>query len=386
MRPIALLAALFAVGNAGAQTPASMLWNELKTKRDALPSLHQEFDVKQAFNTAGGSRSLQRQIVLDMSQRLWRERSVTGSGNHIKIFDGQDILWMEENGDEFVRTKHRSKDADPVPSPYDLGKPDWSKAVEIGRRPCGLSPRDRLCVVLDVPLKHWVRATSGSDVARLSDGVARISLDTETGALLALRTMQVVENQRGTYQSDISYALKRVLHGAPADPNLFKLPSGDMREVKELSSWNASRIRKQLAGKPAPQWAAKDIEGNPLTLSASKGKTVLLDFFTTWCPPCRADGPSLDKLYKKYGERDLMIIGVSVSEERALVEKFLKAFPHRYPIVLTTENEMPRPYQIAVFPTYIVIDRDGNVASAVQGDQGFGELRKLLKKAGLELD
>ncbi len=47
---------------------------------------------------------------------------------------------------------------------------------------------------------------------------------------------------------------------------------------------------------------------------------------------------------------------------------------------------MPRPYQISVFPTYVVIDRDGTVASAAEGDKGFGELRKMLKKAGLETD
>ncbi len=79
-------------------------------------------------------------------------------------------------------------------------------------------------------------------------------------------------------------------------------------------------------------------------------------------------------------------MGISVNEDRAIVEKYLGAHPHSYPVVLTSENEMPRTYQIGVFPTYIVIDRDGNIASAVQGDQGFGDLRKLLKKAGLELE
>jgi hypothetical protein len=81
-----------------------------------------------------------------------------------------------------------------------------------------------------------------------------------------------------------------------------------------------------------------------------------------------------------------MIVGISVSEERPIVEKFLKEHPHSFPIILTTENEMPRPYQIGVFPTYIVIDRDGTLAAAVEGDQGFNDLRKLLKKAGLELE
>ena len=81
-----------------------------------------------------------------------------------------------------------------------------------------------------------------------------------------------------------------------------------------------------------------------------------------------------------------MIVGISVSEERAIVEKFLNEHPPSFPIVLTTENELPRPYRVGVFPTYIVIDRDGTIAAAVEGDQGFSDLRKLLKKAGLEVE
>jgi hypothetical protein len=79
-------------------------------------------------------------------------------------------------------------------------------------------------------------------------------------------------------------------------------------------------------------------------------------------------------------------VGISVSEDRPIVEKFLKEHPHAFPVLLTTENDLPRPYQIGTFPTYIVIDPDGAVTSAVEGDQGFGELRKLLKKAGLDTD
>ena len=217
-------------------------------------------------------------------------------------------------------------------------------------------------------------------------GSERVIFDLDNGLVLSLRMMQTIDNQRGGYQSDITYKLLRMRYGGPEDVSLFKLPSADMREVKELSRWNASRIKKRLAGNPAPDLQATDMHGKPVSLAAFKGKTVLLDFWTTWCPPCRADAPALDKLYSKYGGRDLMIVGFSVSEDRPIVEKFLKEHPHEFPIVLTSENEMPRAYQIGVFPTYIVIDSDGKLTSAVEGDQGFSDLRKLLKKAGLDVD
>jgi len=113
---------------------------------------------------------------------------------------------------------------------------------------------------------------------------------------------------------------------------------------------------------------------------------VLLDFWTTWCPPCQNDGPAIDKLNQKYGGKDLMIIGISVDEERQTVEKFLKKHPHSFPVVLSSENPLPRPYQIGVLPTYLVIGPDGTLISAEEGDQGFGRLRKTLENAGMATD
>lgn len=323
---------------------------------------------------------MQRLVTVDLAPAQWREKSASGSGARIRIFDGKELLTLEDGGDEFIRAKRNPKDDAPLPSLYDLAGADWPKATELERRPCGLKPVEHTCVILNVPLKPWLH-----DANRMVQGVSRLSLDTETGLLLAVATVEAHANKDGSYQMDLRYNLKSVTYGAPAEAGAFALPAG-LREVKELTRWNAARIRKQLAGKPAPELAVVDIAGKPLTLAAFKGRTVLLDFWTTWCPPCRADAPALDKLYRKYGERELMIVSVSVSELRAVVEPFLKDHPHSFPIVLTTENEMPLPYQISTFPTYIVIGRDGAVTSAVEGDQGFGELRALLKKAGLEVE
>jgi thiol-disulfide isomerase/thioredoxin len=377
---------LFVALQAGAQTPAGGVWNEMKAKRDGLTSLHQEFEVAQTYKTAHGNQSSKRQIVLDMAHGQWRERTVAGSGNIIRIFDGQDLYRMEEDGNEYVRTKRQRKEEDPAPSPYSLDKPDWGKAVELQRMPCGIPGSDHQCVVLEVPFKKWSRIESSGAVTKMLDGSARIALDIVTGLLLSSRTAQAIETGRGGYQSEVTYKLQRVSWGKPAEASLFMPPSGDMREVKELAAWNAARLKKQLAGKPAPELAVNDIQGKPFTLSDLKGKTVLLDFWTTWCVYCRANSPALEKLYSKYGGKNLAIIGFSVGEGREIVEKYLREHPHGYPVVLTSENEMPRPYQVHAFPTYMVIDPDGTFSAAVEGDQSFGDLRHMLKKAGLELE
>lgn len=372
--------------HAGTETSASALWNDLKLKRDKLPSVHQEFEVTSSFKTRDKTQASRHQVVLDTSEGRWREKSIDGSGTRIKIFDGKDLFSLEEGGDEYVRVRRKGKDGDPAPFLYLASEVDWSKAQEVERKPCGLGEKDHTCVVLDVRFKPWTKSTPSGEFSKLLDGTARVVADTETGCVLAMVAVRAMQNERTAYQSEVRYLLKRYNYGAPADAGLFKLPSEDLREVKELSRWDAAKIKKQLKGKPAPELTATDVTGKSVVLSSLKGKTVLLDFWTTWCPPCRADAPALDKLYNKYGEKDLAIVGVSVSEDRAIVEKFLKEHPHSFPVILTSENDMPAAYQIGVFPTYIVIDRDGTLAAAVQGDQGFGELRKLLKKAGLELD
>jgi len=289
---------------------------------------------------------------------------------------------MEDGGDEFVRVKRGPKDTDIAPAPYDSPAAEWSKAVELERQPCGVAGKGDLCAVIEVPVKPWIRNNS----TRMLNGIERLVVQLDTGLLLSLRVVELVEERRRNYQSVTTYTLKRMQYGTPPDDKLFHLPSPQPREVKELSAWNAARIKKQLAGRTAPELAVTDIQGKPVALSDLIGRVVLLDFWTTWCPPCRADAPALDKLYRKYGEHDLAIVSISVSEDRAMVESFLKEHPHSFPVVLTSENEMPRPYQIGAFPTYIVINRDGTLASAVEGDQGFSDLRKLLKKAGVEVE
>lgn len=350
-----------------------------------MKSFHQEFEISRIFKTAQHNQASKSSVVVDCAAGRWRERSVSGAGDHVTMFDGTDLFEFEDEGDEYARLKHSAKQELPQPGPYSAAHLDFSKAIERDRRSCGLTNVDHECVIFDIPVKPWI-SNSAANSIRMIDGSTRVIFDTVTGLLISSRTIQNIGDGRGGYQSDTTYILKRMSYNGDADQSLFRIPSSATKEVRELSRWNADKMKNQLAGKMAPDFALTDIQGKTIKVSDLKGKTVLLDFWATWCGPCGADGPSLDKLYQKYGGKSLVIIGVSVNEERSIVQKFLSEHPHEYSIALTTENEMPRPYQIGVFPTYIVIDSEGNLVSATEGDKGFSELRKMLKKAGLETD
>ena len=295
------------------------------------------------------------------------------------------LFSMEQGIDEYLQKKYKPKDELPAPLPYSLNDPDWSKASEAQRLSCELTENSHLCVILEVPLKKWLR-NGRSNITNMVDGKARIAIDTEIGVILSLRVIETMERRvGGPYQTEVIYSLRSMHLNLPEDANLFTLPGG-MKEVKEFSRWNASKINKQFMGKAAPALEANDLQGMPVSLSDLKGKTVLLDFWTTWCPACWADRPALNRLYSKYGERDLEIIGISVNEDRVVVERYLKQFPMAFRIVLTTENEMSHAYNVTSIPMYVLIERDGTISTVIEGDQGFGELRKLLKKAGMEVE
>jgi hypothetical protein len=232
MRFSLLVTVIFIALNASGQTPANKLWTELKTKRETLPGLHQEFEVTQTFKTIRGIQSSHREVVLDMSADKWRERSVSGSGDRIRIFDGQDLFLMEAEGDEYVRTKHKPKEDNPAPTPYGSVDLDLGKAKEVERRPCGFSENDHACIIIDVPVEKWIRAGTNDQITKMLDGTTLLAIDSETGVLVKSNTQEVIENRRGAYQVNLTYSLKRMSYGAVPDAGLFKLPESGVHEVR----------------------------------------------------------------------------------------------------------------------------------------------------------
>ena len=386
MRVLALFLTVSSLLSASSDNPAAKLWNDLKAKRESLSSFHQEFESSLTYQNAHGSRTSKRQVILDVAQPSWREQSVSGAGNYQSIFNGSTFFSVDESSAEYVVEKYGPKKQPPQPAVYDLKNASWHDARELKRIPCELPNVQHQCVVLDVPFQHWTRMRPPSGTLHLADGGADILIDIDTGLILSSRIVEDIETGNSTYRAITTYTLQRMVYGAAKDNTLFDQPSANFREVKDFSPWDAAKVKKQLVGHPAPELTVTDLHGTPITLSSLKGKTVLLDFWTSWCPPCRADGPALEKIYRRYGATDLAIIGISVNEERDVINQYLDKHPHTYPIVLTADNDMPRPYQVNIYPTYIVIDRDGNVTAATEGDKGFADLRKLLKKAGLETE
>ena len=117
----------------------------------------------------------------------------------------------------------------------------------------------------------------------------------------------------------------------------------------------------------APDFKVDDLDGKPLSLSASHGKVILLNFWATWCGPCRAEIPDLIELQKKYGDR-LQIIGLDVDDDDpAEVKKFVTENGINYPVGMAT-NEIRIQYGgVAALPTSFVLDKEGRVVQKHEG-------------------
>ena len=112
--------------------------------------------------------------------------------------------------------------------------------------------------------------------------------------------------------------------------------------------------------KPLPEVALTDSKGAPVNLSAYKGRVVLLDFWATWCVPCREETPHFVELQRKYGDR-LQIIGVSMDDSPDPVRNFYQQFQMNYPVVMGTADVGVAYGGVLGLPIAFLIDREGRI-------------------------
>ena len=127
-----------------------------------------------------------------------------------------------------------------------------------------------------------------------------------------------------------------------------------------IASRNEGREAAQTAV-PAPDFTYPDLSGKPTALSSYRGKVVLLDFWATWCVPCREETPHFVELQKKYGDRGLQIIGVSMDDSADPVRPFYQQFRMNYPVVMGTAKTGEQYGGVLGLPIAFLIDPEGRI-------------------------
>ena len=138
-------------------------------------------------------------------------------------------------------------------------------------------------------------------------------------------------------------------------------------------------------GAPAPDFTLPGLDGTPVRLSDLRGKTVLINFWATWCGPCRKEFPELVKLAQQQGDRGLVVLAVDVSESRDYVARFAQEFGATFPIVLDSDSNVVQSYRLIGLPTSLFVDRDGVLRAQQLGPLTEANLTAKLGQAGLHL-
>lgn len=133
--------------------------------------------------------------------------------------------------------------------------------------------------------------------------------------------------------------------------------------------------------RPMPEWALPDLDGNMIRSTNYAGKAMLIDFWATWCPPCRKGIPDLIDLHKELESNGLVVVGISLDDGPEAVREFQKETGIPYPLVMGDAATQAAFGGIEGIPTTFIVDRNGQVLARIVGLASKAELEELVGKA-----
>jgi thiol-disulfide isomerase/thioredoxin len=137
-----------------------------------------------------------------------------------------------------------------------------------------------------------------------------------------------------------------------------RLPFAALVAALVALSWPAIATDGSLL---APEFRLSNRAGGELSLSSLKGQVVMINFWASWCGPCRQEFPALDQIYSKYKPMGFQMVAINVESEKADAERFLGKTPISFPILFDPDNRVSGSYGVSAMPTTILVDRQGRL-------------------------
>lgn len=134
----------------------------------------------------------------------------------------------------------------------------------------------------------------------------------------------------------------------------------------------------------APAVSGTTVSGQHLSLSSYRGETVVINFWGSWCAPCRAEAPALGQLARKLAGDDVKFVGIDIRDQPDSAQAFMQTFNVSYPSLNDPDDEIALAFHSTVppaaIPTTLIIDRDGRIAARIFGSSSYAQLRALISK------
>lgn len=198
--------------------------------------------------------------------------------------------------------------------------------------------------------------------------------------------LQSVHHVRGgvqglTTEMTLTFEFDVALTGwTPADSLfVFEPPEG----ARLVADFTSGRPSTDLSGEAAPDFKLEDLKGKSHSLSSYSGKVVLVDFWATWCAPCRKELPVIEKLQRTFGSSGLVVLAVT-TEKQKVVEDYIEKHKYTFPVLFDSDSSVFDDYQVASIPVVIVVDRKGTIVDHFIGLRKESELLEALRRAGID--
>ena len=130
---------------------------------------------------------------------------------------------------------------------------------------------------------------------------------------------------------------------------------------------------------PAPDFVKEGLDGEAVSLSGLRGKVVMLDFWSSWCPPCRKEAPALAQVYRQYQDRNVEFVGLAIWDRQGKVDDFVQEFGLSYPNLIDDNGQIAIDYGVRGIPEKFFIDTDGNLVRKFVGPMDEDDLRAALE-------
>jgi peroxiredoxin len=121
------------------------------------------------------------------------------------------------------------------------------------------------------------------------------------------------------------------------------------------------QVNAEITGGAAPDFTLKSHSGENLRLSEFRGEVVMINFWASWCGPCRQEMPLLEELYSQYQPLGFTILGVNVEEDSSKAKQLLKEIPVNFPVLFDNNSDVSKLYNVVAMPSTVLVDRDGNI-------------------------
>ncbi|MCJ7839421.1 thiol-disulfide oxidoreductase ResA [Lederbergia sp. NSJ-179] len=132
-------------------------------------------------------------------------------------------------------------------------------------------------------------------------------------------------------------------------------------------------------GDKAPDFVLTDMEGNKHQLSEYRGKGVFINFWATWCKPCKVEMPDINSQYNDYKGQDVVVLGINMGDSNLLINSFLDKHDLDFPILKDKSKDVAGDYNIYKLPATVIIDSDGVIVDIVEGQLPEGRIKAMME-------